>query len=349
MIDFSSTILKNMTLHHVGNKSEGRPCVLAKECSEPDDGLRDLILDYFLNAFKQDDLKRFDHEKGLEFNPVFAICQKIFADAEEFVTGSSEVVEYLYGCSEHPYVKQGSVFIFYFSELIFDEVITDAVGIFKIESRNPFMTVNEGPAGLAADFLQGFDPAKIDKGCLVLATAEDMGYRVLTLNRKKDDDGYWHHRFLGVRDINKSRRETAKCLDLCMGFSNEILPSLVEKEAQFEFNSAALDFFEQEPVFDYLSFTRDVLQPFSCKDQFAEYVQTRPDDTAAVLEDPFEIHDLEVKKAKRKMKNIIKLDTRIEVKLNAKDVSETVQYLERGYDEGRKMYFYKLYYNHEVE
>ena len=124
---------------------------------------------------------------------------------------------------------------------------------------------------------------------------------------------------------------------------------MVEKEDQFEFNSAALDYFGREDVYDRMSFNQEVLDPFQCQREFTDYLGHQEDYRSAVYEQSFEIHPDEVKKAKRQLKNIIKLDTHIEVKLDPKALSETAQYLERGFDEGRNMYFYKVYYNREVE
>jgi len=65
-----------------------------------------------------------------------------------------------------------------------------------------------------------------------------------------------------------------------------------------------------------------------------------------VLND-FAISDVVVKKQKTKMKTEIKLDTNIQIKLDI-DAPETyTENIEQGYDEDKKMKFYKVYYNEE--
>jgi len=54
-----------------------------------------------------------------------------------------------------------------------------------------------------------------------------------------------------------------------------------------------------------------------------------------------------LKKEKSKIKSIIKLDTNIEIKLDVDAPDAASEYLERGYDEEKKMKYYKVYFNEE--
>ena len=54
-----------------------------------------------------------------------------------------------------------------------------------------------------------------------------------------------------------------------------------------------------------------------------------------------------LKKKKNKLKTEIKLDTNISIKLDVDAPEAASEYLERGYDEGKKMKFYKVYFNEE--
>jgi len=349
MLDFSSTFLKQITLHSIGNKSEGKTYTPAKSLFDFGDELSESLLNYFPGAFKQHDLKKFYHEAELGQNPVYAACQEIFAEKDSFIAQCNEIATHLYDCGISPYISSGELVIAHFSEVIFDGVITDAIGIFKFESKQPFVTMFELASGFDLQFKGGYDPVKIDKGCMVIGSAGEIGYRLLTMNRKKEDDGYWHDHFLGAIDINPSREDTKKYMDLYVDFSTEVAPSMMQKEEQFEFNGAAMDYFGKEDVFDYSSFSNEILEPFRCREQFVDYIKNRDDATKAFYNEPFEVHPEEVKKAKRKLKSIIKLDTHIEVKLHSKDVAEATQFIERGFDEARKMYFYKVFYNREID
>lgn len=54
-----------------------------------------------------------------------------------------------------------------------------------------------------------------------------------------------------------------------------------------------------------------------------------------------------VKKQKKRIKTDIKLDTNIQIKLDIDAPDAAEEYLEKGYDEERKMQYYKVYFNEE--
>ena len=62
----------------------------------------------------------------------------------------------------------------------------------------------------------------------------------------------------------------------------------------------------------------------------------------------FAISSPAVKSIKRKFKNLIKLDTDIEIKVKAATPdSGEAAFIERGYDETKGMHFYKVFFNEE--
>jgi hypothetical protein len=349
MIDFSSTRIRFLTIHRVGNQVLGQDCVLANEFYPAGDELENVILEYFLNAFKQVDLKKFSDEKPLDQNEVYAAIKGTFNDSSAFLEQSRRIATHMYECVDSDDVLRGDLLIVYLNEVIYKSTITDGIAIFKLENKEPILLSDASVDGLRIRIDHGFRLEKPDKGCLIVDVDETVGYKMLTLNRKKEDDYYWHRQFLGVTDAHTSREDTQKALDVLMGFSSDVLPNVVQKEEQFEFKNAAVDYFNKKDTFDYLTFKESVLHPFAFENEFQEYMKSRPEEEREVWDDNFEIHKEEVKKAKRQLKSIIKLDTRIEVKLDAKALSESAQFIERGFDEKRQMYFYKVFYNKEIE
>ncbi len=350
MLDLSAARLKFATLHKVGNKGTGQPCLTADSPYNFDDDLQAAFLDYFLNAFKVTDFKKFfDPQDDLSRNPVYSASRLLFEENDQFVEQSRVIATHLYNCSEWPTIKSGHLCVLYFDEVIFEGIVTDALGIFKLELNELIMPFKDGSRVIKASLSKGPNLMKLDKGCLVFDVRKEVGFRLLTLCRQKDDLRYWHDNFLRIQEVNHSREDTKAALELCLGFSSDVLPNMVEKEEQFEFNSTALEYFARQDVYDKMSFKEEVLDQFQCHDQFNNYLDGQEDFQSEVYDDSFEVHQDEVKKAKRKLKSIIKLDTNIEVKLDSKAISETAQFIERGFDDSRNMYFYKVFYNKEVE
>ena len=66
-----------------------------------------------------------------------------------------------------------------------------------------------------------------------------------------------------------------------------------------------------------------------------------------MVRNQFAISDIVLKKQKQKIKTEIKLDTNIQIKLDIDAPDAASEYLEKGYDEEKKMKFYKVYFNEE--
>ena len=59
------------------------------------------------------------------------------------------------------------------------------------------------------------------------------------------------------------------------------------------------------------------------------------------------ISDVVLKKEKNKLKTEIKLDTHFIIKLDVDAPDAASEYLEIGYDDEKKMKYYKVYFNEE--
>jgi len=66
-----------------------------------------------------------------------------------------------------------------------------------------------------------------------------------------------------------------------------------------------------------------------------------------LIRNQFDVSERVVNKEKKKIKTDIKLDTNIQIKLDIDAPEAASEYLERGYDEDKKMHFYKAYFNAE--
>ena len=63
--------------------------------------------------------------------------------------------------------------------------------------------------------------------------------------------------------------------------------------------------------------------------------------------DGFNIEQATLKKEKKKIKSEISLDTMIQIKIDPNEIDTVKENMERGYDEEKKMHFYKVYFNEE--
>jgi hypothetical protein len=76
------------------------------------------------------------------------------------------------------------------------------VGIFKAETKTPFFKfatpTDDGATGLELVDDLGVNALKLDKGCIIMNTDRETGFRVLTVDANNYDADYWKRNFLNI-------------------------------------------------------------------------------------------------------------------------------------------------------
>jgi hypothetical protein len=312
MILFSQTTFKSLAVHRVGNRLRGEGMLIAPTLYDlQDEQLCNLLMDYFLIPFKQDETYRFAHDTDLNMNELYTYCSAIFDNPKNLLEQSANMARHLYNQSEHPKIQSGELYIAYFADCQLDDEITDAIGIFKSENKDIYLKPSDQNGELQISYEHGINIKKLDKGCLVFNTFAD---------------------------------NTQTVIELCKDFSDEIFTTDDTRKDQIVFMSKSLNYFAEHDTFDLEEFATDVLeQPQRIKD-FKEFKQQYEEKKNFEAGNEFRISQPSVKLMKRKFKSLIQLDTAIDIKLKSE---LTEQYVERGYDEERKMYFYKVFFSEE--
>jgi hypothetical protein len=94
-------------------------------------------------------------------------------------------------------------------------------------------------------------------------------------------------------------------------------------------------------------FKEQVFDQEEQKLQFDAYKKSFEEERGVLVRNQFHVADLVVKKQKQKIRTEIKLDTHIQIKLDVEAPDASAEYLELGYDEEKKMKYYKIYFNEE--
>jgi hypothetical protein len=345
MLNFSNLHFQKLAIHKVGNKHSGENIFISDELFEPDEDLKGALLHYFLKPFKKvEEQYRFRHISDLELHEMYSYSKQIFENPDNFLAFSIHILKYLLGQSDHPNIKSGELYITYFSDVIIEDEIVDAIGIFKSERKNTFLKVAEGGNSLQINKLDGISIEKLDKGCLILNTEKSDGYRVLTVDNNKYDAMYWIHHFLGIDQVENNSFHTKLYLEMCTEFAGDVIAP-EDKREQIKFMSDSVEYFAANENFDFEEFKEQVLpQNEEIQKEFKTYQQ----DFALDEVNNFEISEVALRSAKRKIKSLIKLDTDIQIKLSMTNPESSQAYIERGFDEEKGMYFYKIFFNEEL-
>lgn len=80
---------------------------------------------------------------------------------------------------------------------------------------------------------------------------------------------------------------------------------------------------------------------------FDDYKSLFEEENGFLVHNQFAVSEAVVKKVKKKINTDINLDTNIQIKIDINATDAVQEYLEKGYDEERKMKYYKVYFNEE--
>ncbi len=346
MINFSNIQLTGLAIHRVSNKHRAERNFIAQQLSKVDEKVEESLMRYFLKPMKRsEEVFRFQHEESLEFNEIYSYVSSIFEDPENLLAESANILIHLYRQSNNPNIKSGDVFVAQFSDIVYDDELVNGIGIFKAEQKNSFLTVEEGEGELEVEKLEGINIEKLDKGCLILNTAKSDGYRLLSIDSNNYDTEYWVHNFLNADFVKDDIFHTRNYMDMVNTFSAEVVAPATDKKEQIKFLTDSVDYFTTHETFNFDDFAEKVIPDEKLATEFKAY----QNDYALNEVQEFDISKRAVKTAKRKIKSNIKLDTKIQIRLDFNNPESSQDYLEKGFDEEREMYYYKVYFNEELE
>lgn len=350
MIETSEAQLSQLSVHAVGNKSKEEGITPSVGLYELNDELENTLFGYFLKPFKSDETYKLSHDSDLNLNEIYTYCHTIFNDPEKFHLYSVNILKHLYNQSEHPHIKRGEVFIARFTDIIIEGEAVDAIGIFKSEKKDTFIKARDKKNFVMLDIEQGIDIKKLDKGCLIFNTEEESGYRLMVVDQNNYDTHYWMDDFLGAVPDKNEVYLTKNVINLCKDFSKQVVA--VEENAKEEavFMAKSVDYFQKNEQFDEATFAEEVIGGEAAPArvaQFQDFKKVYEKEKQLEPMNSFEISPDTVTKEKRKIKNLIELDTNIQIKMNFKDLESSDRFIERGYDSSREMYFYKVFFNNE--
>jgi hypothetical protein len=353
MFDFTRTEFFKLAIHQLGNKSRGEGYeASASEHPLHEDLLQEVLFKYFFSAFKGDEQWRFSHPADLRMNDMYTYCQNMFAQPEAFLEISGHMLHHLYEASNHPKIKPGELFVALFHDVLIDDELVDAIGIFKAENKHTFLQVGQEYKRLLVQPREGIDTRKLDKGVLIFNTLADEGYLVKTIDAlagQSDDAQYWNTDFLGLAPIENAVYTTRAYLHLYKDFVEETVAADTEKGklAALGAVNRAVEYFEQNEDFRLGNFAETVFEQPEMQAKFIDYTERKATERKKPLEEVFEISNIAVKQEKKRLKHLITLDDAIQIKLNPALSDHNNAAIERGYDPDRKQYYYKIYYRQE--
>ncbi len=363
MIDTSKTIIHSLSVHGVGNQLNNGVLKLADTPLSLDNTLlTSLLLTYLLSGFRIPEFYSF-REDGAP--PVRQAAIRVFNDNKSLHDNSVMLAERLYEITKHPKIKAGEFYSAYFTGVGIEGKVYNAMGLFKSESKEHYLKVNESIRSYEVIPEIGININKLDKGCLVLdglgatdaLTAETQrskdslkedrelsdGYKVLILdNANRSDAHFWKDDFLGVKPTTDAFHKTRNFMNLTRQYVGDQLDEefSVSKADKIDLLNRSMDFFKSRDQFNQNEFEKHVLGDESVIESFRNYERTiTPGDRSG----NFEISAQAVKRQARVFKSVLKLDKNFHIYIHGnRDL------IEKGYDANTKRHYYKIYFEEET-
>jgi len=345
MIDFSAVKLNKIIVHKVGNKLREEGIKFSENSLKIESEiLEKILLKYFLFPFaKINSLSKFYHEDNLKFNEVYSYVSDIFEDISVIEETSKKIATQLYENSTHPKINKGEFYIIHLSDCVLNDEVVDAVGIFKTENKDTYLRVKENKKDFDIDYESGININKLDKGCIIFNTESNEGFIVNVIDNvnKSGEAQYWKDNFLKIKPREDNYYYTQNYINACNSFVDKFANDIDVKEKAIV-KGNALKYFSEKEEFNVKEFEEEVLPSIELRNNFTDYIHELANENDINLEDKFEISKIALKKEKRRLKSVIKLDKNYDIYIRANHKE-----IEKGYDENKGKSYYKFYFENE--
>jgi hypothetical protein len=347
MIDPSESIIQQVSVHHVGNAALQEGVKLSEVPLELDnEKVYQLLRTYFLSNFTTPEYYTLSfHEDDFSQNPLYQFAIQIFDDPASLHEISCAVSEYLYNASQHPNIKAGDLYVAYFSALALNGQHTEAIGIFKSETKEAYLKLKaySNQFDLHAD--EGINIRKLDKGCVILNLEKDSGYKVLIVdNANRNEAQFWKQTFLNVKPWSDSFHHTQQLMNMTRQFVSDQIPEefSVSKADQIDLLNRSVNYFKSKEQFNKAEFEVEVLGDADVIESFRNYGKNFNESGDSDLEDNFQISAHAVKHQARIFKTVLKLDKNFHIYIHG-----SRELIEKGFDKTTGKHYYKIYFDNE--
>jgi hypothetical protein len=343
MIIYNDSSIKNVVVHKVGNNKEAN-VLSSKELEYDIENYHSLLKNFLLKGFTtQIETFRFTHPVDIQLNPVLKCCTDIF-QSKNFIKASSDIVKYLVESSRHPNIKAGEIFIASLDEVLLDDTFYEAITIIKTENRESYFDDYSKGKTFEIEIKSGISSNKFDKGCLVLNSSAEEGFILLIVDNNTKETEYWKTVFLNVASRNDNNSATNNYLLLAKDFVTKQLNEDFEVTSadKADYLNKSVEYFKKNDHFDQKEFVEEVFKHNEVINSFELFKKNYQQAHDISLSEDFDISQQVVKKQARIFKSVLKLDKNFHIYIHGDK-----ELIEKGFDEEKKMNYYKVYFKDE--
>lgn len=348
MFNLSETIIENIIIHQLDHSDQSRLSISNEAVTNLKEHETELLLEYLLSGImEQNEVFKFTFSNGDHtLNPLYILCTQLFEDHSSFVSTSQSIAKHLFQKSTHPNIKSGDLSIVLFDQVLYEDEMLRAIGIFKSETKDEFLQFDKMEDSYEVQSDYGLALNKLDKGCIIFETNQEDGYVLKLLNRSTSNGeaAYWKDSFLNCLQIDDSYFQTVGYMNLAKSYISHQLTEEFEmdKPDQIDLLNKSAQFFKENDSFKEKEFVEQIFFDDRIKSSFNDYKDTYQEELEVNIGDNFAISNKAVKKSIKQFKSVLKLDKNFHVYIHGDR-----ELIEKGYDEEKGKKYYKLFYDSE--
>ncbi len=351
MYDFKQTEIEEVIIHGIGNRAREEDVFLSQSALSLDEGQKAVLLSYYLNPFKTDEYFQFigeeaaDEDTRFNGNKMYGYIQDLYKEPENLVEHSQKIAQFLFELSTIPKIISGELHVVRFSNCILGEEVVNAIGLFKSETKEPFIKLMQTNSQIEVNRQEGISLKKLDRACLIFNTDKGTGYKILNVDKAKGDAlPHWQHEFLTIQQRQEDFYNTNNFISMIKNFSDEVLveENNIQPSDQIAFIQRTEEYLKNAEQFTTDEFVEEVIGDTEITEAFNNYIPNFESDYDIEIKKEFPVSKQAVKSNKKYFKSVIKLDKSFHVYVHTNPDN-----LEKGFDSARAMKYYKLYYKEE--
>jgi len=227
-VEIGESIVRSVILHQVGNRLREEPLILADQCFDITDNISNIILSGYLKGIVSNKNQYvLSHESDIALNEVAHYVSGFFSKKDLFVELSKKLASHLYASAHHPNIASGDLFVILFEQLKVDKTYKSAIGIYKSESKQQYLSARTDGKTQQLEISSGINPDLIDKGVLVVEGSET----IYAIDRLSSRTKYWIDDFLKAKQIPNETTKSA----MAIGLIEKVRENIKSPIAQHEF------------------------------------------------------------------------------------------------------------------
>lgn len=341
MIEITDVFLKKVMMHRVSYvESQARAGEEVFDLS--DETLSDVLKNMFLKPFTNNvSSQEFHHTIDLNFNVLFSLSKQIRENGN-FIELSKKIFDHLMSVSDNANIKDGDVFVARFDDIKLNENFYEGLGIFKFEDKQSFVETDLTSSSLTHSLRKGIGSKKPEKAVLILFTEEP--YTLLIIDNSTAETDYWQNKFIGNRQKADFVNNTTDLLLMAKNFITEQIPQEfdINRSDQIDLLNKSFAYFKEKESFDIQEFSEQVIANEDGIAAFKAYKKNFDEGLDTPIPDSFDISEKAVKKQAKAYKSVLKLDKNFHIYIHGDK-----ELIENGFDDGKRMNYYKVYYHQE--